>query len=301
MSGPGEYDEDLQLARDAVAGDHVAIKKVNQLFHPIIKLRTLKLCKDNCRGNNRQYECSADVPNWGLKYADAQMCSWGNGSYAWMLEYLRGRLPSYKGEGPLEHYVNTIAHSRIFESHWRNFRNERRIEAPLCIRQLGADAEKLYKYMVDEESTEHLAQKLHWPVDKTAKLKHAIVAALVSNNMLDLLDRRPAVSLTGLGKSNDDDQDAQVQTDVADDSDFTHTLDIERLRECISKLSAKDNFILKSLNFYDKEATFVLEALQQLGQSIKEGVPAEQTDRQQLYYHQRKIIASLARCMGVSA
>ena len=55
-----------------------------------------------------------------------------------------------------------------------------------------------------------------------------------------------------------------------------------------------EQFVLEALLIDEQEAMDVLTALKTLGISIKDGVPPEEVDRQQLYYFRRKALAKLA-------
>ena len=67
----------------------------------------------------------------------------------------------------------------------------------------------------------------------------------------------------------------------------------DRLRQAWSKLDAVEQFVLEAMIIEEQDAEDVLEALQSLDVSIKPGVAAADTNRQQLYYFKRKALSRL--------
>ncbi|WP_455212141.1 hypothetical protein, partial [Kaarinaea lacus] len=63
------------------------------------------------------------------------------------------------------------------------------------------------------------------------------------------------------------------------------------------KLTAVEQFVLEAMLIDEQDASDVLSALIKLNISIADGVPAQQTNRQQLYYFRRKALAKLAEMM----
>ena len=58
--------------------------------------------------------------------------------------------------------------------------------------------------------------------------------------------------------------------------------------------SKLEQFVIEALVIEQQDANAVLAALAKLGVSIKPGVAAQDTDRQQLYYFRRKTLAKIA-------
>lgn len=109
--------ENIELARDAARNDAPARKKVNDLIEPIIEYQTNRFCKRFCKENHYQFKCTLRSPV-GSPPADASLCEWGNGSYAWMLNDLSSasRLNKYqaKNNATLFDYCYVIANSLPF-------------------------------------------------------------------------------------------------------------------------------------------------------------------------------------------
>ena len=71
------------------------------------------------------------------------------------------------------------------------------------------------------------------------------------------------------------------------------------------KLASPAGAVTETRYFYDdarvieeQDAEHVLEALKTMQLSIKKGVPAKHTNRQQLYYFRRKTLARLAQLIN---
>ncbi len=59
-----------------------------------------------------------------------------------------------------------------------------------------------------------------------------------------------------------------------------------------------EQFVLETVVIEERDAMNVLEALKQTRNNIKEDIPTERLDGQQLYYFKRVTLAKLARISG---
>lgn len=311
-SGPTETrsspEEDLELARKAVAGDEAAREAVSRLVHPLIQKKTDYFCKRFCYDNNRHYRCPLDS-KWGLQEKNAPLCDWGNASYLWMLECLTGteELSRYKGKrgAKLLTYLTTISSSLPFHEKWKDFRFARHIDVPLYIQDISPLAGKVYLWSIDQCSVEFMAQKAGVPVQKIEEILDLIVVELTERGKLHLLDTPnpkmiKTISLTGLGQDEDDPESSEVEGEVPDHSWDPVEEDARRGKDVAwKKLTAVEQFVLEAMVMEDREATEVLDALVRSEISIKEGVPPEKIDRQQLYHFKREAIKKLRRLLGL--
>ena len=70
------------------------------------------------------------------------------------------------------------------------------------------------------------------------------------------------------------------------------------MRAAWQQLDAVEQYVLEALVIEQQDASDVLQALKTMRLSIKKGVPAEDTDRQQLYYFRRKTLARLGQLLN---
>ena len=293
--------EHLSLARAAAEGDSAARKTVNELVHNIIAYQTDRYCKRFCRENQYYYVCTLPKPR-GSPHKDAPFCEWGNASYAWMLEDLtnENRLLQYEGKfgARLNDYIYRIANSLPFYERWKDWRFGRKVHVPTYIQELAPDAARVFLALRSGDAIANIAQRLGQSETHTEALCHRIVVTLTKRNRLHLLNPPNSVSLSSQNSSDEDDA---VQTDVA-----VFDLDPEQrethasLWQAFKQLSAVEQFVLEAMLIDEQDANDVLQALIKLDISIADGIPAAQTNRQQLYYFRRKTLAKLVQLMEKS-
>jgi hypothetical protein len=289
----------LRLARTAAQGDPDARKAVNELVRNIIEYQTDRFCKRFCRENQYYYVCTLPKP-WGSPAKEAPLCEWGNASFAWMLDDLtnENRLLQYEGKqgARLNDYIYRIANSLPFYERWKDWRFGRKVHVPTYIQDLGPDAGKVFLALRSHEAVASIAQRLGKSEAETEDLCQRIILILTQRNRLHLLDPPNTVSLSTLNQTDEDaDGEADVPIfDLAPEQQEMHA----KLWQVWKQLNAVEQFVLEAMLIDEQDANDVLSALIKLDISIMEGIPAEQTNRQQLYYFRRKTLAKLAQLMG---
>jgi hypothetical protein len=296
------YQDDLMIARNAANGDPSAREAISHLVHPLIQYKTSILCKRYCFENHHHYRCTVDF-RWGVREADAPLCDWGNHSYAWMLEDLTSpqSLLRYRGDrnAKLTTYFSSIVNSLMFFERWKDDRFGRRVRAPTYVRDISPSASKIFMWLKDAHPIEQMAQKLNASIEEVERIVDQIILELTERNKLHLLDSTQTISITGLGGADDEEGD-EAEGDIPDFSWDPVEEQMGRLvADGWNELTPVEQFVLKALVVEDQKAADVLQALRSLGISLKEGVSAEDIDRQQLYYFKRVALAKLAKLSGI--
>ena len=299
----GGTHDDLELARKAADGDPTAREAVSRLAHPLIQHMTGVFCKRFCFENRCYYRCTVDS-GWGLQEKETPLCDWGNHSYAWMIEDLTNpqKLLRYKGErgAKLSTYFSSIVHSSMFFERWKDERFGRRVRAPTYIQDISPLASKIFMWLKDGHPIERMAQKSKTSVEKVEKIVDQIMVELTEREKLHLLNTPNTISLTGFGSADDEEEGEEIEGDIPDFSWDPVEDQISRLiADGWNKLTPVEQFVLEALVIEDRKANDVLEALCRLGITIKEGVPADEIDQQQLYYFKRVALGKLARFSGI--
>ena len=292
--------DQLELAKAAAAGEKNARQQINTLVQPIIDFQTSRFCKRFCNENQYLYRCTLKPP-MGAMHDDAAICEWGNASFGWMLNDLSraNRLLKYQGlnGASLFDYFYQIANSLPFYERWKDWRFGRKVHVPTYIKSLAPDAARVFFGLRAGNSLEMLAQKLSRPLIVIEQLAQAIVRVLTQKKRLHLLNPPKLISMTeSVDDGESDMEDRQIELASYDETPEIQE-DKQRLHQAWSKLNAVEQFVLEALLMDELDAEDVLTALRTLHMSIKKGVPAEQTDRQQLYYFRRKTLAKLAGLM----
>lgn len=291
--------EHVRLASMAAQGDAHARKTVNTLVDNIIAFQTDRFCKRFCRENRYYYVCTLPKA-WGSPPKDAPLCEWGNASYAWMLDDLTNsnRLLQYEGKqgARLNDYIYRIANSLPFYERWKDWRFGRKVHVPTYIQDMSPDAGMVFFALRSGEAIANIAQRLGKSEADIEALCQRIVVCLTKRNRLYLLDPPNTVSLSTLNQ-NDDEIGGEADIPFFD-VDHEHRETNEKLWYVWKKLTAVEQFVLEAMLIDEQDANDVLSALIKLDISITEGVPAEQTNRQQLYYFRRKTLAKLAQLMN---
>ncbi|MDH5409335.1 MAG: hypothetical protein OEZ33_08355 [Gammaproteobacteria bacterium] len=292
----------LELAQQAASGDKLAREKVNQLIHPVINFQTGRFCKRFCKENRYKYVCTLS-DSWSSPTKDAVFCEWGNASYAWMLDDLSNskRLLQYSGKNGarLYDYIYYIANSLPFYERWKDWRFGRKVHVPTYIQELSPAAGKVFYAMRSGDQIPLIAQKIMQSIEFTEALCRQIIILLTQKKRLHLLDPPATVSLTQL----DPDQDTHPssggqQTDVpVFDETPEFGEDKQQLATAWQTLSPAEQYVIEAMVMEEQDANDVLLALKKLNISIKDGVPASETNRQQLYYFRRKTLNKLADLM----
>jgi len=292
------HHEHVNLARTAAQGDREARKAVNEMIHNIISYQTDRFCKRFCRENQFYYVCTLQRP-WGSPQKDAPLCEWGNASYAWMLDDLTNanRLQQYEGKhgARLSDYIYRIANSLPFYERWKDWRFGRKVHVPTYIQDLGPEAHKVFHAMRSGDAIANIAQRLGKSLEEIETLCQRIIILLTQKNRLHLLDPPNTVSLSDLHK-NDEEDSAEADLPFFD-MDPVQLETNEQLWRAWKQLSAAEQFVLEAMLIDEQDANDVLNALKKLNIAISDGVPPQQTNRQQLYYFRRKTLAKLTEFM----
>lgn len=295
MTASTDSKQQLDLARRAAAGERKAQRAVNEIAHPVIEFQTDRFCKRFCRENRYLYRCSLRKPLAGAA-ADAAACEWGNASYGWMLDDLckPERLQKYeaRNQASLFDYLYSIANSLPFYERWKDWRFGRRQQVPTYIRELGEHASAVFYAMRGNQPMAQVAQTVGLDRMQTEALAGDIVLELTRRHKLYLLDPPREVSLSLVSAVGDGESSHQMDIAV-EDTRIEQDEVSDRLRRAWSKLDAVEQFVLEAMIIEEQDAEDVLAALQTLDISIKPGVAAADTDRQQLYYFKRKALSRL--------
>lgn len=287
--------QQLEMARRAAQGNRPAQQAVNEIAHPVIEFQTGRFCKRFCRENRYRFRCSLSKPVGGAP-ADAALCEWGNASYGWMLGDLckPARLQKYEGrnQASLFDYLYSIANSLPFYERWKDWRFGRRLQVPMYIRELGEQAATVFYALRTNQPLAQIAQSASLSQSQAEALVSEIVLQLTRRHKLYLLDPPQEVSLSLVGAGGDEESMHQLEIAV-DDTEVEQQEQRDRLRQAWSKLDATEQFVLEAMIVEEQDADDVLHALRALDISIRPGVAAAQTNRQQLYYFKRKALSKL--------
>ena len=295
--------DSVTLARDAAGGNSIARKQINELVHPIICYQTDRFCKRFCAENKFLYRCTLPS-SWGNAPNDALLCEWGNASYTWMLNDLTNekRLQQFEGKNGarLQDYIYRIANSLPFYERWKDWRFGRRINVPDYVKEIDPHAAKIYFALRRAESVVLIAQNLQLAEQKVDEVAQKIIITLTKRNRLHLLNPEREHSLSEPTKQDTDTtHEPGVDTDLpSHDPDPEILQRSEQLHEAWQQLTPVEQFVMEAMVIDEQDANDVLTALKNLNIQIKKNVPAEKTDRQQLYYFRRKTLAKLAEIMG---
>jgi len=296
-------EDQLALAQLAATGDKQAREAVNALAHPLIDYQTSRFCKRFCSENQYLYRCTLKPPMGTLRN-DVAWCEWGNASYGWMLNDLcqEKRLIKYQGNNGarLFDYFYQIANSLPFYERWKDWRFARKVHVPTYIQALSPDSAKIFYALRNGENSELIAQKTGRPLAQVETLMQRIIILLTDRKRLHLLDPPKSVSMS---QTNDEADSGITEREFAiDDETPEQQQDKAQVKQYIkqawSKLLPAEQFVLEALIIEEQDAQDVLSALRQMQISIKPGVSAEQTNRQQLYYFRRKTLQKLALLMN---
>lgn len=288
--------EDKALAQRAAQGNPGAQRSVYALARPMIEFQTNRFCRRFCAENKYLYRCSLSQPV-GSAREDSALCEWGNASYGWMLDDLcrAERLNKYEarnGAGLFD-YLYCIANSLPFYERWKDWRFGRRQQVPAYIHAFGKYAGKVFYGLRGQNNLEVIAQQLAIPLKEVEAIAQQIVSTLTRRNKLYLLDPPFDMSLTNRDQSNFSESSHQIDIAIFDDPPEQRE-QITLLQKAWKKLDPVEQFVLEAMVIEEQDADEVLQALVALDISIKMGVPANQTNRQQLYYFKRKALSRLA-------
>ena len=293
--------DDLELAQRAAQGNADAQQKVYSLAQAVIEFQTNRFCKRFCAENQYLYRCSLSDPIGSAK-ANSALCEWGNASYGWMLDDLckPERLQKYEarnGAG-LFSYIYSIANSLPFYERWKDWRFGRKQRVPAYIQSIDKQAGKVFYALRNQQNLQAISQSLGLSISDVEVIAEQIIARLTKRHKLYLLDPPVLNSLTRL--TQDEASDSTHQLDIASlDEPPEHQQQCEQLQKAFANLDAVEQFVLEALVVEEQDAVEVLEALISFDISIKPGVPAQQTSRQQLYYFKRKCLAKLAALLDI--
>jgi len=287
--------KNVQLAQDAASNDAAARKKVNELIAPIIHYQSSRFCKRFCKENRSRFKCTLKSPI-GSPPADANLCEWGNGSYAWMLNDLSNtnRLKKYQANNnaTLFDYCYVIANSLPFYERWKDWRFGRKLYIPSYIQALGKKAVAVFYALRSQQSTEQISQQISQSVDQTRTLSREIIKRLAQKNRLYLLNPVQNISLTQDTDDSRTTSNVESETASYDEPAEVHE-DNVLLSKAWGKLNPVEQFVIEALVIEEQDAGIVLDSLKKLGISFKASVNPEDLDRQQLYYFRRKTLTKL--------
>ena len=287
--------ENIQLAQDAAENDAPARKKVNKLIAPIIHYQTSRFCKRFCKENQSRFKCTLKSPI-GSAPADASLCEWGNGSYAWMLNDLSSssRLKKYQANNnaTLFDYCYVIANSLPFYERWKDWRFGRKVYVPSYIQAMGKVAVTIFYALRSQQSIEQIGQQTSLSLNQARELSREIIKLLTRKNRLFLLNPEHNISLSQ--DAGDDKAQSTLDSETAtyDEPIETHEENL-LLSKVWKTLNPIEQFVIEALVIEEQDAEIVLKSLRKLDISFKPGVASMDLDRQQLYYFRRKTLAKL--------
>jgi len=295
--------EDINIARRAAAGEAEAQRRVGEIAQPMIHYQTGRFCPRFCHDNRHRYQCTlpdAAIPRGN----DRALCEWGNASYGWMLDDLTRpqRLQHFEGRNgaSLSAYLFQIANSLPFYERWKDWRLGRRTHVPTYIQDLSPDAALVFHRLRNGDNIALIAQRLSQPEDTVDRLVQDIIIELTHRQRLHLLNPPKEISLSGLGTTDDGNDSEQIQGDLACEDLAPEEIDARaKLQQAWQQLNATEQFVLEAMLIDEQDADDVLTALKRLNIALSPRVPAQQTDRQQLYYFRRKTQVRLARLSGL--
>lgn len=289
----------IRLAQEAAENEVSSRKKVNALIAPIINYQTNRFCKRFCKENRAIYKCTLNPPIGGSPPVDASLCEWGNGSYAWMLDDLSNskRLKKYqaKNNATLFDYCYVIANSLPFYERWKDWRFGRKVYVPSYIQAMGKTVVSVYYGMRSQQSIEQISQSTCQSLDETRVFSRNIIQILTKKNRLYLLNASKNISLSP--DSENAHASLELETAIYDEAIDKHE-DKLRLSKAWKKLTAIEQFVVEALVIEEQDAQIILNTLTKLNISIKQGIPANKTNRQQLYYFRRKALAKLNKYLN---
>ncbi|HFE32804.1 MAG TPA: hypothetical protein ENJ17_05790 [Gammaproteobacteria bacterium] len=300
---PSTTKQDIELARLAAAGEADAQRRVGEIAQPMIHYQTGRFCPRFCHDNRRRYQCT--LPDLAPpRSGDRALCEWGNASYGWMLDELTRpqRLQRFEGRdgASLSGYLFHIANSLPFYERWKDWRLGRRSHVPTYIQDLAPEAARVFHRLRHGDNIALIAQRLGLSEASTERLAREIVVELTRRQRLHLLNPTREVSLSGLGMADDNEDSEAIEADLACEDLSAEALDARiKLQQAWQQLSATEQFVLEAMLIDGQDADDVLGALKRLNIALSPRVPAQQTDRQQLYYFRRKAQARLARLSGL--
>jgi len=285
--------ENIELAQNAADNDASARKEVNELISPIIQYQTNRFCKRFCKENRVYFKCTLNPP---INNNDANLCEWGNGSYAWMLDDLSSsnRLKKYKANNnaTLFDYCYVIANSLPFYERWKDWRFGRKVYVPSYIRDLGKLAVTVFFGLRSKQSHELISQSASQPLDEVQNISRKIIQLLMQRNKLHLLSASHTLSLSAEQDSDQAQTTIEAETATHDEA-IDKIEDRSLLSQAWKQLTPIEQFVIEALVIDDQDADIVLNTLKKLNLSIKKNVDADMTNRQQLYYFRRKTLAKL--------
>ncbi len=295
--------DQLALARQAARGDEAARRQINHWLHPIITYQTNRFCTRFCHGNHHRFRCTLHPPRLSRPPKNALLCEFGNASYAWMLDDLTRpkRLLRYEARhgARLNDYLYRIANSLPFYERWKNWRFSRKAHVPTYIQHIDPDASRVFLMLRAGRSVPEIAQQLAKSESETEGLCHQIILLLTQKGRLFLLDPPHTVSLSS-GDRVDEWQSSgtDLEKDIHHYDESPEQREAKRnLLQAWRQLSVLEQFVLEAMVIEEQGAEDVLGALRKLDLSIKPGVTAADTNRQQLYYFRRKTLAKLTALM----
>jgi hypothetical protein len=288
--------EQIKLAQQAANGNQHARTEINELIHPIISYQTGRFCKRYCFENRYRFACTLDKPV-GPSSKDALLCEWGNASYGWMLNDISNsnRLLRYQGKhnSSLNNYLYSIANSLPFYERWKDWRFDGNVHVPTYIKEYHPDARHVFYGLRAQEPIEFIAQKLGKSEHEIQELSREIIIILTKKKRLHLLDPPSTQSLTNSNGESQSDE-SYAENDIASyDESIESSEEKLKLHQAWSQLTPVEQYVIEAMVIEEQDADDILTALKKLNISIKQGVAASETNRQQLYYFRRKTIAKL--------
>lgn len=300
--------ESVNLAHKAAEDDVGSRQQINEIVHPMISYQADRFCKRFCHNNKYYFQCSLPRP-WGSPPSNAPLCEWGNASYGWMLDDLTNarRLRNFRGDSGvrINDYLFTIANSLPFYERWKEWRFGKRLHVPTYIQDLHEHAAPVFIGLYKKGNTAEIAQANSLPEQIVAQIAQQIIVTLAQRNKLYLLDSPQTISLSDMNThsaAQSTSENSGLEADIAYADLQPEQQEVSlKLSAAWGQLSVTEQFVIEAMIIEEQEASDVLNALQKLGICINEDIPADQTNRQQLYYFRRKTLAKLAKLMGDDA
>lgn len=217
---------DKAFVQKVLDGDQASCREFVAIYTDQVLFKVRELVRCNYSARN----CALNTGGWWRSFSSKPSCDECMDDYIWLMEYLKGKLKSYKGVDncSLKTYLFSVVNSSWTKADWLRWKKGRN-RLPSAIQELDQSHKDVYNYLWEGKEEEQIANLCGITSDEVRSRINRVKEELIKAGQLDLVESPQVISM-----HSDDPETPELQL---------HS----------NELSADSKFIIKELKMIMKE------------------------------------------------
>lgn len=270
---------DKAFVQKVLSGDQASCREFVAVYtdQVLFKVRGLVRCNYSVRN------CALNTGRWWKSFSGKPSCDECMDDYIWFIEYLKGKLKSYKGidNCSLKTYLFSVISSSWVKADWLRWKYGRN-RLPSAIQDLDQSHKEVYSYLWEGKEEEQIANLCGTTLDEARSRINRVKEELIKAGQLDLVERPQVISM------HSDDPDTPELQLSSDELSADSKLIIKELRmimkEVAGELPEYQLQLLRLRYMHDMTVKDILDFLKKLNVALIPGKEVQELREQEVFY-----------------